>query len=108
MTSAAVAAPARLARLTYDRGATTSSCPDVEVIRAGVVARLGYEPFDDRADLVVSATVSRSGRTLEALIRIEGANGKPAAERRLVSRQNDCLELASAMELAISIAIDPV
>jgi hypothetical protein len=101
------AAPARSARLTYGRGAGAADCPEVDVIRAGVAARLGYEPFDDHADLLVSATVSRSGRTLEARIQIGGA-GVAAAERRLVSRQSDCLELASAMELAISIAIDPL
>jgi hypothetical protein len=104
----AVAAPARSARLTYTRSANASDCPDVDVIRAGVAARLGYEPFDDRAERVVSATVNRTGRTLEALIQIAGADGKPAAERKLASRQSDCVELASALELAISIAIDPL
>jgi len=104
----AVAAPARSARLTYTRSANASDCPDVDVIRAGVAARLGYEPFDEHAEHVVSATVNRTGRTLEALIQIAGADGKPAAERKLVSRQSDCVELASALELAISIAIDPL
>jgi hypothetical protein len=69
-TTAAAAAPGRTARLTYSRGAGAADCPDVEVIRAGVAARLGYEPFDDRGE-------------------------------------SDCLELASATELALSIAIDP-
>ncbi|HEY7372381.1 MAG TPA: hypothetical protein VIF57_09500, partial [Polyangia bacterium] len=66
VTSAAAAAPARTARLTYSRGAGATDCPDVDVIRAGVAARLGYEPFDDRAERVVSATVSRNGHVLEA------------------------------------------
>jgi len=104
----AVAATARTAKLTYSRGASASDCPDIDVIRAGVAARLGYEPFDDRAEVAVSASVSRSGHALEARIQIAGADGKSAAERKLVSRQSDCLELASAMELAISIAIDPL
>jgi hypothetical protein len=83
-------------------------CPDVDVIRAGVAARLGYEPFDEHGELAVWATVSRTGHMLEAWIQIAGPDGKAAAERRLTSRQSDCSELASAMELAISIAIDPV
>jgi hypothetical protein len=106
--SAADGAPARTARLTYSRGTGASDCPDADVIRAGVAARLGYEPFDDRAERLVSATVSRTGHVLEARIQIAGADGKAAAERRLASRQADCSELASAMELAISIAIDPL
>jgi len=107
-TTAAAAAPKRTARLTYNRGAGAGDCPDVEVIRAGVAARLGYEPFDDRGELLVSASVSRTGRVLEARIQIGGAGGSAAAERKLSSRQSDCLELASAMELALSIAIDPL
>jgi hypothetical protein len=75
--------------------------------RAGVAARLGYEPFGDRAELLVSATVDRAGRVLEAKIEIAGADGKSTAERKLTSRQSDCLELASAIELAISIVVDP-
>jgi hypothetical protein len=94
--------------LTYSRGAGAADCPEVDVIRAGVAARLGYEPFDDGAPLLVSATVSRNGHQLEARIEIAGADGKAPAERKLASRQSDCLELASAMELAISIAIDPL
>jgi hypothetical protein len=104
----AVATPARTAKLTYGRGPSASDCPDDDVIRAGVAARLGYEPFNDHADLHIFATVNRTGRTLEARIQITGPDGKAATERKLVSRQNDCLELVSAMELAISIAIDPL
>src|SRR5262245_61566482 len=90
----AIASPPRKAKLTYSRGAGASDCPEGDVIRAGVAARLGYEPFDDAAALVVSAAVSRTGRTLEALIQITGADGKAAAERKLQSRESDCQELA--------------
>src|SRR5580765_3144017 len=65
--------PARSAKLTYSRGAGASDCPDEDVIRAGVAARLGYEPFNDGAQLLVAATVSRTGHTLEARIQIGGA-----------------------------------
>ena len=108
MTAAVAAAAPRTAKLSYTRGAGASDCPDVEVIRAGVAARLGYEPFDDRAERVVLAAVSRAGHVLEARIQIAGADGKAVAERKLASHQSDCSELASAMELAISIAIDPL
>jgi hypothetical protein len=109
ITMLAATTPTRTARLNYGRGPSAPDCPDVDVIRAGVTARLGYDPFDDRGELLIVATVNRSGRTLDARIQISGAAGKAATtERKLVSRQNDCLELASAMELAISIAIDPL
>ncbi len=108
ITTTALAAPPRSARFKYSRGLGASDCPDIDVVSAGVAARLGYDPFDDRAGLDVSATVNRSGSTLEARIEITSADGKSMAERKLVSRRSDCLELAAAMELAISIAIDPL
>lgn len=108
VTTSLAAAPVRTARLTYSRGAGASDCPDADVIRAEVAARLGYEPFDDQAELAVLATVSRVGRTLEARIEITDATGRTSAERKLSSRQSDCTELASAMALAIGIAIDPL
>ena len=108
ISAVAAAAPAHTTKLTYSRGPGAADCPDVDVIRAGVAARLGYEPFDEHAQRIVSATVNRTGRVLEARIQIGGADGKAVAERKLSSRQSDCLELASAMELAISIAIDPM
>jgi hypothetical protein len=106
--AASTAAPAHTAKLSYSRGTGAQDCPDVDVIRAGVAARLGYEPFDERAERLVSATVNRTGRVLEARIQIAGADGMATAERKLASRESDCSELASAMELAISIAIDPL
>jgi hypothetical protein len=72
-----------------------------------VAARLGYEPFNDQADERVRAVIQPSGHGLEARIELTDAKGSPKAERRLVSRQRDCAELASSVELAISIAIDP-
>src|SRR4051794_38628171 len=92
VTAAFAATSPRTGRLTYSRGTGASDCPDIDVIRAGVAARLGYEPFDDRAERLVSATVSRIGQLLEARIEIAGADGKAAAERKLSSRQSDCLE----------------
>src|SRR4051812_30868957 len=104
----AAASPPRAAQLTYSRGTGAADCPDADVIRAGVAARLGYEPFCDHAQGLVAAAVNRTGRTLEARIQIGGAGGAVSAERKLVSRESDCVELASAIELAISIAIDPL
>ncbi len=97
----------RKVRFEYARQDGATACPDLATVQAGVAARLGYEPFDDLADDLVRATIHSSGHGLEARIEMADAKGGPKAERRLVSFQRDCAELASAVELAVSIAIDP-
>ena len=97
----------RRVRFEYARRPGAGACPEGGIIQAGVSARLGYEPFDDKAGDVVRVTVQSSGHGLEAQIEMTDATGGPKAERRLVSRERDCAELASAVELAVSIAIDP-
>jgi hypothetical protein len=106
----ASAAPARHVRFEYARqeGAGASACPELPAIAAGVAARLGYEPFDDRASDLVRATIRTAAHGLEARIELVDGDGVVKAERRLVSHQRDCTELASSVELAVSIAIDPL
>jgi hypothetical protein len=107
VTGVAFAQAPRRVRLEYERQEGAAVCPEAAVIQAGVAARLGYEPFDDRADDHLRVVVHRSGRALEAHIEMTDAHGALKAERRLVSRQSDCAELAALVELALSIAIDP-
>jgi hypothetical protein len=108
--AAAVAQPR--ARVRFDHAvaddAGRGSCGDADAIKAGVAARLGYEPFDDAAPDRLKVVVRRAGRNLTASIELVGADGDLKAERRLGSRIGDCAELLAALELAISIAIDPV
>ncbi len=106
--AAAFAEMPRPVRLDYERLDGAALCPDNAAIRAGVAARLGYEPFRDQADDQLRATIRQAGHVLEARIELTDAQGKLKAERRLVSRNRDCAELASSVELAIAIAIDPV
>jgi hypothetical protein len=95
-------------RFAYERGEGLGGCPDQAAIQLGVAARLGYDPFrPDAADLLrASIVLGASG--LEARIAMTDGQGQLKAERRLLSRQRDCAELASSVELAISIAIDPL
>jgi hypothetical protein len=102
------AAPTRSVRLVYVRGAGAADCPDEELVRAGVAARLGFEPFDTRSAAEITVAVNRAARSLEAHITLSDRAGRITAERRILSRHSDCAELASAMELAVSIAIDPL
>jgi hypothetical protein len=96
----------RPVRLDYERH--LAACPDAAAIRAGVRSRLGYDPFSDQANDCMRVTIRESGRVLEARIELADAQGKLRALRRLVSRNRDCAELASSVELAMAIAIDPL
>jgi hypothetical protein len=107
LASSAFAQAPRQVRFEYERQDGATACPDLATVQAGVAARLGYEPFDDHADDLLRATIHQSGHGLEARIQMIDANGSLKAERKLVSHQRDCAELASSVELAVSIAIDP-
>lgn len=104
--SVSAQAPRRV-RFAFELQDGNDTCPDEAKLRAGVTARLGYDAFDASADETLKVGLQRSGRELEALITITDGQGQLRAERRLVSRQGDCVELAASVELAVSIAIDP-
>ena len=94
-------------RLTYERSATAADCPDKEIVLDAVRARLGFDPFREPAEIAIRASVARTDGVLSATLLLSGEPSE-SAERRLVSRLADCSELAAAMELALSIAIDPL
>jgi hypothetical protein len=73
-----------------------------------VAARLGYRPWDGQADRMIEVTVDREGGVLRARVRMREPSGAISGTRALWSEQHDCSELAAAVELAISIAIDPL
>jgi hypothetical protein len=107
LASSAFAQAPRRVRFEYARQEGAAACPDPAAIQAGVAARLGYEPFGERGGDLVRATIHKTGRGLEARIEMLDEGGGLKAERTLLSHQRDCAELASSVELAISIAIDP-
>jgi hypothetical protein len=98
----------RTVQLEYERQEGAVHCPDAAAVRTGVAARLGYDPFREKADDHLRATIRQTGRVLEARIELADAQGNVRARRRLVSRNHDCAELASSVELAVAIAIDPM
>jgi len=95
------------ARLVFNRGAGAESCPSEAEMRAVVARRLGFDPFDDDAPKQIHCALERSGGLFRAHIKVATASAAPAAERRLVSPRKDCAELAAAVELALSVAINP-
>ncbi len=99
-------APPPPARLVYTRGAGAAECPDEAALRASVAARLGYDPFRPDAPRTVVASLARDHDQLRAAVEVRSATGDLLGQRSLTSR--DCGELAGAMTLAISIAVDPL
>jgi hypothetical protein len=95
-------------RFSYERSPNAADCPDKDSVLDAVRARLGFDPFREPAEISISASVSRAGEELAATIVLSEGRAQGTGERRLVSRRADCSELASAMELALSIAIDPL
>jgi hypothetical protein len=106
--SSTAAAPVEksTAHLVYDRG-DLSQCPEEAEVRDAVAARLGYDPFDPSSHTTVTAVIMRDQARLRAHIELRNPNTGASGRRELTSAQRDCTELASAMTLAISIAIDP-
>lgn len=95
-------------RLVYARAPGAERCPDEAAVRSAVAARLGIDPFREPAELIVSATITAHAGTFRARLDVSTPSGKSKGVRELSSRSSDCAELASAMDLAISIAIDPL
>ncbi len=96
------------ARLAYTRGPNAETCVDEAGLRSSVATRLGYDPFDDRAPALVTATISRAGAgAYEGVVQFRDEHGRTLGEKRLTSSAEDCSELASAMALTISIVLDP-
>lgn len=94
-------------RLLYAIGAGAEQCPDIGAMREAVAARLGYVPWHEDAPRVVAVALSRDGRGLLARIELR-SNAHMTGQRELTSTRPDCRELAGAVELAISLAIDPL
>ena len=104
------APPHRFVRFSYERGSGTSSCPDEAAVRGAVAERLGYDPFAGDAPESVVVKLKRTDRGLRAEVEIRDRSGHATGARSLdsASARNDCTELASALALAVALAIDPL
>jgi hypothetical protein len=104
-----VALAADPVRLVYVREAGVEGCPDEESVRRAVAARLGHDPFvevDPRR--TVRATIGKKGPWLRVSIELSDESGELLGTNQLTPRVRDCHTVASAMELAIALAIDPL
>lgn len=98
-------APSVQTRLQYRPG--SDDCPTKEVLRAGVVARLGRDPFVE-AGPVFEVVIELVGDELVARLSSVGPDGAAQGARVMRAQQGGCVELAEAVALAIAIAIDPL
>ncbi|MCB9555816.1 MAG: hypothetical protein H6707_06895 [Deltaproteobacteria bacterium] len=98
----------RTVSLEFHVPTTVEGCPRPDDVRRAVAARLGYVPFRPQSATVVIAHIKRNGRGLRGFVALRRRDGTLAGQRQLASSTGDCRELAAALELAVSIAIDPL
>lgn len=77
-------------------------------MRSAVSVRLGYDPFKPDPQRIVTATITREAGGLRGRFDLRDRGFNVRGSRVPGTDKSDCAELASAMALAISIAIDPL
>ncbi len=93
-------------RLEYHVEPGVRGCPDAPELRAAVVERVGFEPFDPASDHVVRVTILRSERGLLGRISLHSHDGATTT-REFLFGDTECSEIVAAMALALSIALEP-
>jgi hypothetical protein len=94
-------------RLVYVRGPGAEECPDQDVVRRAVAARLGYDPFFPNSDKTIIARVLREPQRLRGEVELVDERGTRVGLREFSANLGECQDLVHAMALSISIAIDP-
>ncbi len=95
-------------RLQYTRGPDANRCIADEELRAAVVRRLGYGPFDDAAADVLQVEVARRAPGFVARLMRTTPEGARKGERELFTPRSDCADLGETLAFAIIVAIDPL
>ena len=80
---ASPAAAAPTARLVYSRTADAMSCPNEDVLRKAVAARVGYDPFFAWAPRTVVANLAREGNAYVAAVDLIDEQGLAHGARAL-------------------------
>jgi hypothetical protein len=96
------------ARLVYVRGPGADRCPNEDVVRTSVAARIGYDPFFLAAPTTIFVEVSREGDRFAALVKLIDNQGVERGMRHLATHSPDCADLIGTLALTISLVIDPV
>jgi hypothetical protein len=93
--------------LSWVRGKGADGCPGLGDLRAGVLERLRRDPFVPGGSRTFEAGIQREGDRWVATIVERDAAGAPLGERELTSDAPECRSIASAVALALALAIDP-
>lgn len=84
-----------------------AACPEEAELRQAVAARLGWDPFSaDGADTVV-ARINQRGDGFSGSVELLDEAGASRGRRALEARAATCSEMARALAISISIAVDP-
>jgi hypothetical protein len=97
---------APVARLTFLVGSGPSDCPDEPAFRALVTARLGRDPFDERATHHVNVRLSSEGRALVGRVELTGA-APPSVERTVRGSATECEAVVEALASVVAIQLGP-
>lgn len=84
-----------------------AECPTEEMVKRAVSERLGYVPWREKALLNIETTIQVLPDIIRAHVVMSDALGNATGERHITSKES-CKEVAKAVELALSIAIDPL
>jgi hypothetical protein len=101
----ATAAPDLLVDLQYETDPGLHGCPDVEAFRSMVAKRLGYDPHLPGQPLVVEVRIRQGERGMEGGIEWSASARRQFGERRFLSRNQDCEELATTMGFVLAVQI---
>lgn len=94
------------ASLVYVVAAEASGCPSEQVVRDLVVARLGYDPFDEHAALSMRISVSALERELVGAVELAGADGTAVGRREIRGTAGHCDALSETLAIAAGIALE--
>ncbi len=76
-------------------------------MRAAVSARLGYDPFFDRAPETVFVEIQRHTHAFALVVKLIDASHKQRGARAMSVKGDDCSAVIDAIGLSVSLAIDP-
>lgn len=94
------------ARLVFERAGEAARCIDETELRERVAARLGRDPFVEEATVEARVRIDAvDGARYRAVIEL--VDGEVHTRRELESARADCADLADALALALSLAVDP-
>lgn len=90
----------------YERSAGAEECPDEATIRRRVVERLGHDPFGEGGPSA-RVRIERRPEGFDADVLIREADGVVRGSRVLASTGASCDEIANAVVVTLSVALDP-